>query len=212
MSIKVYLNQQQLTEYANLGRVLGNAHRVNIVQYLSQQECSVDSLAQLLTLSIANTSQHLQQLKRSGIVESRRSGKLIYYRLTARPIMNILAAFKLQVDFVKQDVNRDGVSDNKDFILSHDKLISGLNNQKIRLIDVRSSDEFNKGHIPSAVSIPFELLENNLALLPGNKKIVIYCRGFDCLLSRNAVISLRAKGFQAYRFQDGMSAIHLFKK
>lgn len=210
MSIKTYLDEQQLIECADLGRALSSPHRINMIQYLSQQEFSVDGLAQLLELSIANTSQHLQLLKRAGLVESRRDGKMIFYCLTSGPVLNILSALKLQADYARKEfsmlINQTEMSDDKLAPISYNELIEGMKEKRIMLIDVRPHEEYEKGHLPGALNIPIEDLERHLAQLPKDQEIVAYCRGAYCFLSKNAVITLNIKGFHARHFKEGIEA------
>lgn len=211
MSIKTYLNEQQLIECAELGRAISNPHRINIIQYLSQQEFSVDNLSQLLELNIANASQHLQQLKRAGLVESRRDGKLIYYRLSSGPVLNILSALKLQADYAREAfstlINQNQISDDKLASISYDELTEGMKSQRIMLIDVRPQEEFAIEHLPGAVNISIDQLESHIALLPKDQEIVAYCRGAYSFLSKNAVITLNVKGFHARQFKEGIAIL-----
>ncbi|EKT60904.1 metalloregulator ArsR/SmtB family transcription factor [Providencia sneebia] len=215
MPIQAYLCEQLLVECAELGRALGNSHRVNIIQHLVQKEFSVDSLAKLLKLSIANASQHLQHLKRVGIVESRREGKLIYYRLSNKPVISIFFSLKQQVDYARKEfrelVNQEKILDDENCYISHYELIDALRTQSIMLIDVRSIEEFNNVHLPGAVNVPFETFEYYLALLPKNKEIIVYCRGAECFLSKHIMINLRLKGFKVRQYKEGISAIKLFQ-
>lgn len=210
MSIKSYLDEQQLIECAELGRTLSSPHRINMIQYLSQQEFSVENLAQLIELSVANTSQHLQQLKRAGLVESRREGKMIFYRLTSGPVLNILSALKLQTDYARREfsqlISQQTVSDDKLAPIEYDELIDGMKNKRITLIDVRPHEEYKKDHLPGAINIPIEELEYHLAQFPKDREIVAYCRGAYCFLSKNAVITLNLKGFQARYFKEGITS------
>ncbi|MCT6516754.1 MULTISPECIES: ArsR/SmtB family transcription factor [Enterobacterales] len=210
MPIKPYIDEQRLIECAELGRALSSHHRINMIQYLSQQEFSVENLSQLLELSVANTSQHLQQLKRAGLVESRREGKMIFYRLASGPVLNILSALKLQADYARREfsqlINQQDIPDDKLAPIEYDELIDGIKNKRIMLIDVRSQDEYEKDHLPGAMSIPIEELEYHLAQFPKDKEIVAYCRGAYCFLSKNAVITLNLKGFQARYFKEGITS------
>lgn len=210
MSVKTYLNEQQLIECAELGRALSNPHRISMIQYLSQQEFSVENLSLLLELSIANTSQHLQQLKRAGLVESRREGKMIFYRLAAGPVLSILSALKLQADYTRQEfqslINQKEPSEDKLASVSYDELIEGIKTKQIMLIDVRPEEEYQENHLSGALNIPLYQLEQHLAQLPKDMEIVAYCRGAYCFLSRNAAVTLNLKGFNARYFKEGIQA------
>lgn len=210
MSIKATLDEQQLTECAELARVLSHPHRINILQYLAQQAFSVENLSKVINLSVANTSQHLQQLKRAGLADSERDGKQIYYRVANGPVLNMLSALKLQSDYHRRELNSllnsNALSENNLSPISGDELVAGMKAGHIMLLDVRPEREYQEGHLPGAVNIPVDQLENCLAQLPGDKEIVAYCRGAYCFLSANAVISLRLKGFRARHFKEGIMA------
>ncbi|MBA5807131.1 metalloregulator ArsR/SmtB family transcription factor [Morganella morganii] len=210
MSIKALLDEQQLTECAELARALSHPHRINIIQYLARDTFSVEQLAKVVGLSVANTSQHLQQLKRAGLAESEREGKNICYRLANGPVLNMLSALKLQSEYTRNELssrlNRNVLSEEYLSPISGTELVAGMKSGQILLVDVRPEREYQDGHLPGAVNIPVDQLENCLAQLPDDKEIVAYCRGAYCFLSANAVISLRLKGFRARHFREGITA------
>ena len=194
-------------ELAELARTLGHAHRLMLLEQIGQGERPVERLAELSGLSIANASQHLQHLRRAGLVESRRDGKRVLYRLGAGPIVPLLAALRRQAGHRRAEI-RDVVADSLGRPerlegLSREELVERLREGGVTLLDVRPEEEFALGHLPGAVNIPVEALLRRLAELPPGQEIVAYCRGPYCVLSVEAVAALRARGFAARRLRDG---------
>ncbi len=196
-----------LNELADISRVLSNAHRIILIEYLIQEEHSVERLSELSGLSIANTSQHLQHLKRANFVQTRREGKHIYYRLGQGPISGLLSALKEYAEYNHTEVQQlvmDTLQQRSTLeAISRQELISRIKENNIILLDVRPEEEYVQGHLPGALNIPLEELEIRLAELSEDQEIIAYCRGPYCVLSMNAVIALRAKGRQARRLIEG---------
>ena len=194
-------------QFAALARMLGHAHRLELIEHVSQGERSVERLAQLTGLSVANASHHLQQLRRGGFVQSRRDGKKILYRLGNGPILSLMSALRDYAEASRAEV-REIVSDyfhRLDALepISRENLLEWLREGGVTVLDVRPEDEFALGHLPGALNIPLEQLEGSLAALPKDREIVAYCRGPYCVLSFEAVAALRAKGYAVRRLEDG---------
>lgn len=203
INTKTYL----LEQLAELARVLGHAHRLDLLEHISQGERSVERLAEITGLSVANTSAHLQQLRRGGFVNTRRDGKRILYRLGDGPVLELLSALRYFAELNKAEV-REVVSDYFDNLdslepVSRQELMSAMRDGGVTLLDVRPDEEFALGHLPGAVNIPLEELEKRLSELPKDTEIIAYCRGAYCVLSFEAVAALRSKGFRIRRLQDG---------
>lgn len=201
--VKTYL----LEQLAELARVLGHAHRLDLLEHISQGERAVERLAELTGLSVANTSAHLQQLRRGGFVNTRRDGKRVLYRLGDGPVLPLLSALRYFAERNKAEV-REVVSDYFDNLdslepVSRQELISAMRDGDVTLLDVRPDEEFALGHLPGAVNIPLDELEKRLSELPKDTDIVAYCRGAYCVLSFEAVAALRSKGYRIRRLQDG---------
>lgn len=203
INTKTYL----LEQLAELARVLGHAHRLDLLEHISQGERSVERLAEITGLSVANTSAHLQKLRRGGFVNTRRDGKRILYRLGDGPVLELLSALRYFAERNKAEV-REIVSDYFDNLdrlepVSRQELMSAMRDGGVTLLDVRPDEEFALGHLPGAVNIPLEELEKRLSELPKDTEIIAYCRGAYCVLSFEAVAALRSKGFRIRRLQDG---------
>ncbi|MFY1913948.1 ArsR/SmtB family transcription factor [Achromobacter xylosoxidans] len=194
-------------ELAELARTLGNAHRLILLEHIAQGERPVERLAELSGLSVANASQHLQQLRRAGFVVTRREGKHVYYRLGSAPIAGLLNALDAVAQHNRGEMRRL-VADSQDRrdgleAISRDELLSRLGEGSMTLLDVRPADEFAQGHLPGAINIPADELVKRLEELPADHEIVAYCRGPFCVLSSDAVTALRAHGLRARRLDAG---------
>jgi ArsR family transcriptional regulator len=195
------------SHFAALARGLGHEHRLELIEHLGQGERSVETLAERTGLAFANVSQHLQQLRRLGVVAARRDGKRVLYRLADAPVVEALAALRTLAEHAMAEV-RDTVAtyfSNLDAMepVGQDELLARLNDGTATLLDVRPEDEYGLGHLPGAVNIDLEDLEARLTELPRDKPVVAYCRGSYCVLSYHAVQLLRSRGFDARRLEDG---------
>lgn len=195
-------------ELATVARALGHEHRVELLEHLAQGERSVEALARLTGLSMANASQHLQQLRRAGLLEARRDGKFVLYRLADDGIVQLMSVLRQTAErniatvgalLARYFDGRDGLEP-----IGRADLVERAQAGLVTVIDVRPREEFDLGHVPGAVSIPLEELDARLEELDPAAEIVAYCRGAYCLLAVEAVARLRAKGFSARRMEDGM--------
>src|SRR5215471_10017896 len=188
-------------QFAALAKTLGHAHRLALLEQLAQGERSVEVLAQKTGLSIANASQHLQHMRRAGIVANRRDGKFVYYRLADDAVLELLAALRRIAErHVRSYFNdRDSLEP-----VSRTELLKLSRAGAVTVLDVRPEDEFALGHLPGAVNIPLRALEARLSELNPSQEIVAYCRGPYCVLSYEAVAALRARGFKVRRLEDGL--------
>ena len=200
--------QALYAEFASVARALGSQHRLEILEHLAQGERGVDALAERVGLSIANASQHLQQLRRAGLVVSRRDGKFVLYRLADDKVLNLIAALSdvaernlAAVDRIRRDYFDD--RDNMEPV-SREELLRRTRDDLVTVLDVRPQDEFAVGHLPGAINIPLSELKARLADLDPSHEIVAYCRGPWCVLSFEAVATLRARGFAVRRLEDGL--------
>lgn len=195
-------------EFALVARALGSPHRLEMLEHLAQGERSVEALAERAGLGIANASQHLQQLKRAGLVGSRREGKYVRYRLADDSVLDVMAALSEVASHNLAEVAliRQGYFDVRDALepVSRDELLHRMRDGVVTILDVRPEDEFEAGHVPGAINIPLYDLETRIAELSPEQEIVAYCRGPWCVLSFEAVAALRARGFTVRRLQDGL--------
>ncbi|WP_180901597.1 ArsR/SmtB family transcription factor [Martelella soudanensis] len=174
----------------------------------SSGRLSAEAIAERVGLSIANASQHLQQLRRAGLVTSRRDGKLVLYRLADDGVLGLMTALSgiAERNLAEVDRIRRSYFDDRDNMepVSREELLQRTRDDLVTVLDVRPSDEFAVGHVPGAVNIPLNELETRLAELDPDHEIVAYCRGPWCVLSFEAVAALRARGFKVRRLEDGL--------
>jgi rhodanese-related sulfurtransferase/DNA-binding HxlR family transcriptional regulator len=200
--------QALFAQFATVAKSLGHPHRLELLEQLAQGERTVEILADRTGLSIANTSQHLQQMRRAGLVTNRRDGKFVLYQLADDSVLSLLAALRSIAERNLAEVERIVRSyfDDRDSLeaVSRDELLSRSRAGTVTIIDVRPEDEFALGHLPGAVNIPLRALERRLSELDPSKEIVAYCRGPYCVLSYEAVAALRKRGFTARRLEDGL--------
>jgi rhodanese-related sulfurtransferase/DNA-binding transcriptional ArsR family regulator len=194
-------------EFAELGKSLSSGHRLELLDLLAQGQRTVESLAQASGLSIANTSAHLQVLRRARLVEADKTGLYVHYRLASPDVFDLwrtlrdvgrarLAEVDRLVDTYMADRSRlEGVT--------RERLLELLADDAVTVIDVRPAIEYRQGHIISARLMPLEELENRLGELPNERRIVAYCRGPFCVLADEAVLRLVALGRDASRLEDG---------
>lgn len=208
MSISETAPKQHLfAHFASVARALGHAHRLDLLEALAQSERNVEALAARAGQSIANTSQHLQQLRRAGLVDTRRQGKHVIYRLKDDAVLALIAALQQVAERNLAEVQLIvaayfSARDNLDPVSRQD-LLRRLAEGDVIVLDVRPEDEFAAGHLPGAINVPASALDRELALLPRDKEIVAYCRGPYCVLSFDAIETLRARGFRARRLEGG---------
>jgi rhodanese-related sulfurtransferase/DNA-binding transcriptional ArsR family regulator len=195
-------------EFAAVAKALGHAHRLELLEQLAQGERSVDTLAQKTGLSIANASQHLQHMRRAGLVGARRDGKFVYYRLADEAVLDLLAALGRLAERNVAEVerlmrryfsDRDGLEP-----VPREALLERMRAGTVTVLDVRPADEFALGHLPNAMNIPLRDIEARLGELDPSQEIVAYCRGRFCVLSIEAAALLCSKGFAARRLEDGL--------
>lgn len=200
--------QALFAQFAAIAKTLGHAHRLELLEQIAQGERGVETLAQKTGLSIANASQHLQHLRRAGMVTARRDGKFVYYRLADDAVLELLAALGKIAERNIAEVERIVRSyfHERDRLepVSREELLQRLRSGTVAVLDVRPQDEFALGHLPGAVNIPLRELEARHSELDRSQEIVAYCRGPYCVLSYEAVAALRARGFKARRLQDGL--------
>ncbi len=194
-------------QFAEIARVLGQANRLELIEHAAQGERSVERLAELAGLSVANTSRHLQVLRRAGLLRARRDGKQVLYRLGDGPVLELLRALRRYTEFASGEMRRV-VSDyftRLDALepVSRSEIARRVKEGSVLLLDVRPRDEFALGHLPGALNIPLGQLARRLSKLPKTLRIVAYCRGPYCVLSFEAVAALRARGYDARRLEDG---------
>lgn len=196
-------------QLAMVTKSLSNPHRLEILDLLAQGSFSVEYIAEHANMSVANASQHLQVLKKSGLVDTIRDGKYIYYQLfdeqvveTWRALRHLGLSRNHEIHQLLEDYRK-----RKDqlYLISSDELLQKLQTDEVFLIDVRPEEEYNLGHIKKADSLPHNQLKERLQELPTDREIVAYCRGPLCLMADEAVSIMKKEGLNAYRLESGFA-------
>ena len=194
-------------QFAAVAKAAAHPHRLELLEQLAQGERSVEVLADRLRLSVANASQHLQRMRRGGLVTARRVGKFVFYRLSDDSVLDLVASLRRVAELQSAEVERVVRSyfDNRDALepVTRAELIDRLRDKVVTVLDVRPQDEFALGHLPGAINVPLAELERRLSALDPGQEIVAYCRGPYCVLSFEAVARLRTRGFKVRRLEDG---------
>jgi ArsR family transcriptional regulator len=195
-------------QFAIVAKAIAHEHRLELLELVAQGERSVEALAARSGLSIANVSQHLQNLRRAGLVASRRQAKFVLYRLADEAVLTMLAALQQVAERNVGEVERilRSYFQARDELepVSRAELTQRMKKGLVTVIDVRPEDEFALGHVPGARNIPLSELKRHLSKLDRKTQIVAYCRGPYCVMSFEAVAQLRKLGFQARRLEDGL--------
>jgi rhodanese-related sulfurtransferase/DNA-binding MarR family transcriptional regulator len=195
-------------QFARIGKAIANPHRLELIDLLAQGERRVEDLAGEAALSVANASQHLQALRQAGLVETRRAGTSIYYRLADERVFRLWQAIRevgearlAEIDRLTQTFLTDRAQLEA---VDAGTLLRRLGEGDVVLLDVRPEQEFRAGHIPEARSIPVDELAERLHEVPRDREVVAYCRGPYCVFSDEAVALLRAHGYEARRLDVGL--------
>jgi rhodanese-related sulfurtransferase len=194
-------------QFARIGKALGAPGRVELLDLLCQGERSVEALAQASGMTVTNTSQHLQVLRAAALVEARKEGTRVIYRLAGEDVCRFFLALgelaHARLAEVDQLVRRyfDGETLQP---VTRRELLERVERGDVLVLDVRPAAEYAAGHIAGAVSIPLDELEGRLGELPASSEIVAYCRGPYCLLAANALELLGGHGFRSRRLEDGL--------
>ncbi len=199
-------------QFARLGKALSNAHRLELLEVLLQCERTVEALAVETGMSVANTSQHLQVLRAAHVVETRREGTAIYYRVLSEEVSTLWLALRQVGETHLAEVDRVVETFLQDRHLlppiEADELLSLLDTDQVILLDVRPHVEYAAAHLPHARSLPVAELEVRLVEVPLEKEIIAYCRGPFCIFADEAVTLLRARGYRARRLEHGVADWH----
>jgi len=195
-------------ELAVLGQALASPHRLELLDLLAQGARTVEDLAREARMSLANTSAHLQVLRRARLVEAEKQGLYVRYRIASPGVFELYRALRdlgavrlAEIDRLVESyfTNRDALH-----IVDKEELLRQVEQGAVTVVDVRPYEEFRQGHIPHARSIPLAELERRLAELPSGTEVVAYCRGPYCLLSDEALTLLLKHGYRARRLSEGL--------
>jgi len=192
---------------AKVAQALASGNRLQLLEFMAQGERSVDALATMTGMTVANASQHLQALRRAGIVSARKDGQRVYYRVAGDDVVRLYDGLRLVAESrlaeVRELVN-EFLGDRRTLepVLA-DELLMRAKKGLVTVLDVRPHEEYAAGHLPGAINVPLDRLEDYVATQSRKREIVAYCRGPYCLMSFEAVVALRKRGWKARRLQNG---------
>jgi rhodanese-related sulfurtransferase len=195
-------------QFARVGKALASPKRLEIVDLLAQGERTVEEIARETAMSVASASQHLQVLKAARMVEARREGLYIHYRLADEDVFRTWQAVRALAESRLAELDRvvEAYLQDREELEAVDaaELMERLSDGNVVVLDVRPEEEYRAGHIPGALSVPVDALEAALQTLPRDQEMVAYCRGPYCVFSDEAVAFLRSRGYRARRLRQGL--------
>ncbi|MDP2240984.1 MAG: metalloregulator ArsR/SmtB family transcription factor [Burkholderiales bacterium] len=199
--------QDVYAQLARVGKALSSGNRLELLEFVAQGPRSVEELATMTRLSVANASKHLQELRRSGLVQARKEGLRVYYEVAGADVVTLIAALGRVAETRLAELEQIL----RTYIVARDdlepvpaaELMERVRLGLVTVLDVRPPEEFAAGHLPGAVNVPVDGLARRLKKLPKTREVIAYCRGPYCLLSVDAVALLRTKGYKARRLEDG---------
>jgi rhodanese-related sulfurtransferase/predicted transcriptional regulator len=194
-------------QFARVGKALSHPNRLELLEYLAQGDRSVEALARVAGLSVANASQHLQQLRQAGLVTTRKAGQFVYYRVTGDEVVELMNALhkvgERNLAEVERLIQSNLATRDEMEPLPASELLVRARGGEVTVLDVRPEEEYADGHLPGAVNVPLSELEARLEGVPKDQEVVAYCRGPYCVLAYEAVARLREKGYRARRLEYG---------
>lgn len=204
-----YIKDRLYEQVARIGKAASSPKRLELIELLCQKEMNVEQLAREADISVKLASAHLGALKAAALVETRRAGKSVYYRLADPQVANFWVATRTLAEerLVDLQVALSNLVASPASLTAVDraKLLEEARRGEVVVLDVRPEEEFATGHLPFARSIPLDELKKRLAELPRDKAVVAYCRGPFCLFANKAVALLQDEGFRAVRLEDGVA-------
>ncbi len=195
-------------QFARIGHALASPRRIELLDLLGQGERTVEALAAHVAMPVKNTSAHLRVLRQSRLVETRRDGTYVYYRLADEDVFRLLRALETLGHSRLADVQQvvqsylDGPDELEPVTIQ--ELQRLMREDDVTVVDVRPSEEYEAGHIPGALSVPVPELKRRLREVPKNREVIAYCRGRYCVYSLDAVRLLRKHGYRARRAYEGL--------
>lgn len=203
--IKNHLYEQ----VARIGKAMASPKRLELVELLCQGEKTVELLAEQAEISVKLASAHLKALRQARLVDTRKDGKYVAYRLANTSVADLWVAMRTEAEerLVELQVALAGIVSHGDALQGIDRatMLQKAKSGEILMLDVRPQAEFNSAHLPHARSLPVDELLKRLAELPKSTPVVAYCRGPFCLMAKDAVDLLRQHGYSAHHLTDGVA-------
>lgn len=204
-SIKNHLYEQ----VARIGKAMASPKRLELIELLCQGEKTVEVLAAQAEISVKLASAHLKELRLARLVETRKDGKYVLYRLASNSVANLWVSLRAEAEerLVELQLALASIVAHGDDLesLDRDSILRKAQAGEVLVLDVRPLDEYASAHLPHARSLPLDELKQRLAELPKDTPVVAYCRGPFCLMAKDAVELLQKKGYRAFHLTDGVA-------
>lgn len=196
-------------QVARIGKALASPKRLELIELLCQGEKTVETLGAQADISVKLASAHLKELRLARLVETRKDGKYVLYRLAGASVADLWVTLRSQAEerLVELQMALASLVEHRDDLEGLDRkaILKKAARGEVLVLDVRPSDEYAAAHLPHARSLPVDELKKRLAELPKDTPVVAYCRGPFCLMAREAVALLRRKGYSAFHLTDGVA-------
>lgn len=203
------IKDQLYAQVARMGKAVSSPKRLELIELLCQCEKPVEVLAEQANISVKLTSAHLKQLREARLVDTRKDGKYVYYRLAAPSVAELWVVLRSEAEarLVELQVALSSLVSHQEGLqaLDHAAILRAASKGEVTVLDVRPEDEFAAAHLPHARSMPLSELKRRLKELPKHVPVVAYCRGPFCLFAKDAVELLRRRGYNAYHLTDGVA-------
>lgn len=196
-------------QVARIGKALASPKRLELVELLCQSEKSVEALAREADITVALASAHLKELRAARLVDTRKDGKYVFYRLADPSVAELWVALRSSAEerLVDLQMALRSIMEGEDELVGVDRksILKQARQGEVVVIDVRPEEEFAAGHLPYARSLPLPELKRRIEQLPKDKPVVAYCRGPFCMMAKDAVGLLRKRGYRALHLEDGVA-------
>lgn len=196
-------------QVARIGKAVASPKRLELIELLCQGEKTVELLAAQAEISVKLTSAHLKELRLARLVETRKDGKYVLYRLASTSVADLWVSLRAEAEqrLVELQVALASIVNHRDDLEGFDRasILKKAKAGEVLVLDVRPEDEFAAAHLPHARSLPVDALRKRLAEIPKGVPVVAYCRGPFCLMAKDAVELLRKKGYRAFHLTDGVA-------
>jgi len=203
------LKNQLYDQVARIGKAIASPKRLELIELLCQGEKTVQTLAAQAEISVKLASAHLKELRIAHLVDTRKEGKYVVYRLTSTSVADLWVTLRTEAEerLVELQMALASIAEPGADLQGIDRseILRRAAAGEITVLDVRPQAEFSVAHLPHARSLPIEELKKRLAELPKDVPVVAYCRGPFCLMAKAATELLRKKGYQAFHLADGVA-------
>ena len=196
-------------QVARIAKAVASPKRLELIELLCQGEKAVEVLASQANISVKLASAHLKELRLARLVETRKEGKYVFYRLAGTSVADLWVSLREQAEerLVELQVALSSLIHHGNDLQGIDRktILEKARTGEVLVLDVRPEEEFEAAHLPHAKSLPVAELRKRLAEIPKDVPVVAYCRGPFCLMAKDATELLRKMGYQAFHLTDGVA-------